>query len=375
MDIIRQVKRLFITPAGVTFLFLVVVNLILLSSVNWDPLAMIRIGTRFSQGDPNGTEGYDGQFVYYIARDLTPSIVAPHLDDPPYRYQRILLSLLVRLLTLGYLQAFPWAMIVLGIISQTLGTWVVSELLSKWGIKPWYALTYGLWVGFLLCVQLGLPEPLAYGLAAGGIMASDKGHRKLGWLLYGLAIFAKETTVLFLAAQLLSDLLRRQWKSVLGLGMVGVFPWIIFQGWLWLTFGRPGLGIGGNTASPFEILPYMGLWRIGGYSLGLLLTWTIIFGPTVVLPSAWGILASVRKLITRDFHITTIGLFLNGLMIITAPFAVFREPLGLLRYAGGFVLGGLLFASKYHQTRALNILSILWLAMNAFFVKLFIPGS
>ena len=62
-----------------------------------DPLALARIGARFSAGDPQGTQGYDGQFVYYIALDPNPAAVAPRLDVPAYRYQRILLPLLARL--------------------------------------------------------------------------------------------------------------------------------------------------------------------------------------------------------------------------------------------------------------------------------------
>jgi len=51
----------------------------------------------FHVGDPRRGTGYDGQFVYFMARDLNPQRVQAHLDVPPYRYQRILLPLLAHL--------------------------------------------------------------------------------------------------------------------------------------------------------------------------------------------------------------------------------------------------------------------------------------
>jgi hypothetical protein len=59
-----------------------------LISAAGNPLAFALLGTRFSEGDPQGSEGYDGQFAYQIA--LRPLDAASYLDVPAYRYQRIL---------------------------------------------------------------------------------------------------------------------------------------------------------------------------------------------------------------------------------------------------------------------------------------------
>ncbi|MGD8760431.1 MAG: hypothetical protein PVJ07_09290, partial [Anaerolineales bacterium] len=61
-----------------------------LAGAGWDPIGLVELGTRFSEGDPSGTEGYDGQFTYYMAVDPSPASALEKLDDPPYRYQRIL---------------------------------------------------------------------------------------------------------------------------------------------------------------------------------------------------------------------------------------------------------------------------------------------
>jgi hypothetical protein len=101
-------------------LVVLLVALLLVASAIWkeggDPLALARIGTRFSQGEPGGSEGYDGQFVYYIARDPSPQRVASYLDVPAYRYQRILLPVLARLLAAGNPAGIPWT-IIPGILS------------------------------------------------------------------------------------------------------------------------------------------------------------------------------------------------------------------------------------------------------------------
>ena len=42
---------------------------------DWDPVGLAQLGTRFSEGDPEGTEGYDGQSfrdsnAIYIEKDV-----------------------------------------------------------------------------------------------------------------------------------------------------------------------------------------------------------------------------------------------------------------------------------------------------------------
>ena len=53
----------------VVFTVAVGLTLMILATSKWDPMAFIRLGTRFTEGDSNVTIGYDGQFVYQIALD------------------------------------------------------------------------------------------------------------------------------------------------------------------------------------------------------------------------------------------------------------------------------------------------------------------
>jgi len=365
---ISKLQPALLSPAILTLLVLTLVVVAVIHSASGDPLALARLGTRFSQGDLNGSEGYDGQFVYYIARDPNPASVAPFLDAPAYRYQRILLPLLARWLALGNLWAIPWVLAGLGIISQTAGTWVVSRLLSGWGVNRWYAIVYGLWVGFVLAVRLDLPEPLAYALVAGAILATLRGRPGLGWLLYGLALFAKEVTVLFIAAQLIDNLYQRRWRSALGLVVVALVPYTLFQTWLWGAFGQLGIGSGGAMATPFELVPFMGLWRIGAYSLVYLLAMLVVIGTSIAFPALWGVWESVRMWLTGNRIVIVLALFINALVIPFLPFSTFREPGGVLRFACGLVLAVLLLAGKYNMKRVLNY-SLFWLVLNVFVFK------
>ncbi|HEV2125381.1 MAG TPA: hypothetical protein VGW38_21740, partial [Chloroflexota bacterium] len=47
---------------------------------NYTALDFVHVGTIFSQKDPEGGWGYDGQFYYYVARD--PATAASFLDNP-----------------------------------------------------------------------------------------------------------------------------------------------------------------------------------------------------------------------------------------------------------------------------------------------------
>lgn len=355
-------------PAAVTLLLTSMLVVVILLNLQGDVLALARLGSRFSDGDPGGTAGYDGQFVYYIALSPDPSQVAQFLDVPAYRYQRILLPLLARFLALGNVPLIPWVLVVFGILSQAVGTWAVSELMHGWGVSRWYALIYGLWVGFLLALVVDLPEPLAYGLVALGWLARTKEKKLLSALFFGLALFAKEVTVLFVAAAWIFDFSKRNWTSFWLIFLVAILPYTIFQLWLFEMFGQFGIASGGDMATPFEWIPFMGLWRIGLESWKYLLAMLVVFAPAVLLPVTWGIWSTTSRILGGKFEDLSIALLVNCLVIVFLPFSTFRETGGLLRFACGLVLAVLLFASRHNLKPVLNY-CWLWLVLNVFLLK------
>jgi hypothetical protein len=339
-----------------------------LAIADWDAVALAEIGTQFSEADPAGSEGYDGQFTYYIAVDPNPASVREKLDVPAYRYQRILLSYLARLLSCGNVTLIPWMLLGINLIAHTIGTWAVMLYMEAHGFRSSYALSYGLWVGLISAVGLQLHEPLAYGLVSAAWLARKRDKSLLGVGLLGLALFAKETTLIFWFALLLTDLIgKRNWKNTAAWIAVGAC-YAVWQLWLWHVFGAPGIGSGGANSTPFEWIPLMGLWRIGFESLPALALFAAIFGPTIFIPVLWGVWASARVLWKRNIHAENLNLFINSMLILFLPFSTVREPLGLLRFACGFVLAVLFFSARNNLQKSLNY-SLAWIMLTAILIN------
>src|SRR3970282_165854 len=68
----RRRARLLLSPAGVIGLVLAIYLGTVLSGAGWDPLVFVRIGEKYQVENAVDPEGYDGQVLYYIARDPHP---------------------------------------------------------------------------------------------------------------------------------------------------------------------------------------------------------------------------------------------------------------------------------------------------------------
>ncbi|MBI3362845.1 MAG: hypothetical protein HY023_17220 [Chloroflexi bacterium] len=359
-----------IRPWAVTLIFLLAYVGIILARHNGDPMSLVLVGSRFAGETPGvtpvGPSGYDGQFAYYIALD--PVHPAGRLDVPAYRYQRILYPLLARALSLGLPALLPWAMLVVNLAAQAAGTAILEALLIDAGVSRWYALAYGLWAGLAFAVRLDLNEPLSYGLVAAAYLAQRRNHPwwTAGWLT--LAVLAKETALIFVVAQIAFSLFNRDRRSLAALGLLTLAPLAAFQFYLYSRFGSLGLTTGGDMATSFEIVPFMGVWRIGTVRPAALLLFLVFLAPLVMLPSVWGMFTSIRRLLARDFHPYVFALAANAGLIPFTPFSTFREPLAILRFATGLVMATLLFGA-YRRSRRTMLYSQLWLAALVFLVK------
>ncbi|MCC7359241.1 MAG: hypothetical protein IT317_07185 [Anaerolineales bacterium] len=332
-----------------------------------DPLTFARLGDGFVNGAPVGAQGYDGQFAYWIASDPRPAAAASHLDVPAYRYQRLLHPLLAWALAAGQAPLVPWTLVLVNVAAQLAGVWLVERWLTTHGVSRWYALSYGLWAGLVLAVRLDLAEPLAYALAAAALLAGQRG--RLGWSAawLGLALFAKETTLAVWLGLAAWALVNRRWRA-LGLYAAAALPFAAFQVLLTRWFGAVGLASGGYLATPFEWLPYLGLWRVAGASLPAFALLAAILGPLIVLPSAWGALVAALRLARRDWSPMVWVLGANAALVVFAPFSTFHEPVGIIRLATGLVLAVVLFGAQVGARRVLNY-SLFWLAALALVIR------
>jgi len=348
-----------------------------------DPLAFALVGTRYSQGDPQGTQGYDGQFAYYIARD--PAGGWRYCDVPAYRYQRILYPLLAWALALGRPEAVGWTLIVLNVAALAGGTYFTGRLLAAWGVSHWYALVYGLYGGLVAGLRLDLTEPLAYGLVQGALWAweeQESGRRKQEagkqWgghcslfivsLFIALAALAKETALIAAAGLLLYLALEHRWREAAGLGLAVGLPFAAWQGVLWTWLGRPGVGAGGAMATSFEWLPFAGLLRVATVSWPAFWLLLAIEGPLFVLPTAWALIVSVRDLLRGWRRPWVTVLLAQAAVLLFLPFSTWREPLAMARMATGLVAATLLYGALRRSRRVL-IYSLFWLATLALLVN------
>jgi len=183
-----------------------------------------------------------------------------------------------------------------------------------------------------------------------------------------LAVFAKEVTILFVAAIFLSYLIDFNLRSMIGISVIVFLPYFLFQVWLYSVFGEFGFGAGGNMATSFEWIPLMGLWRIAEFSKQYFFAMVIVFGPSIILPTIWGLVVSIKSLKNDQKNMIVLGLLINSLVMLFLPFSTFRETGGLLRFASGIMLAILLYAGRYRLKRILNY-SLFLMVLNVFLLK------
>jgi hypothetical protein len=346
-------------PVGVTLVVGLAYLIWRLWLGGWDPVNLANIGTRFLNADPQGTEGYDGQFAFFMALEPRPSEVAQYLDVPAYRYQRILYPIVARILGLGKADFIAWTLPLLNLFIHCAAVYLLSRHLRDIDVPVRYSLIYGLWAGVVAGIGNDLFEPLAYGLVVAAYFARSKGKHWLGYGFLALAILSKEVVILFWLGMLVPDLLDRNRKKKLLAALMPAVTLALWQAWLWLSFGEPGIGSGGAMATSFELIPFMGFLRIESISMAALGLYAIIFGPTLIFPTIYFILAALRALKGSLLDRTAWPLLFNGLLIAFLPFSTFREPLGILRLGSGLVLSVVYFSARHKHHRALNF-ALFW---------------
>jgi hypothetical protein len=332
--------------------------LITLARYDFDPLYFALIGTRYDPGLPDGRPGYDGQFAYQIAKD--PLNGWRKIDVPAYRYQRIVYPLAARVAALGQPALTPWALILVNVAALTVGTWLTEGILRHFKMSRWYALAFGLSAGTLMAVRLDLTESLAYALAQGGVLLALKERWRSAAVLFAVAALTKEMTLAFPAAIGLVYVWRREWSRALAFSAMVLLPFTLWQLVLWQWFGQPGLGSGGDMATPFEIVPLRGLWSIAWLDVRVFALLAAMMIPLAVIPGLISLWVAGRQVWRRAIDVPALILLLNALLILITPQSTFREPLAMARYIVGLICAVLLYAASRRSKRALNY-ALLWM--------------
>ncbi len=352
-------SRPFIIATAFTFVFCAFLCALVLITRNGDPTSFAVMGTLFTNRtadvpDPTETVGYDGQFVYYIARDGAASL--PLLDGPSFRLQRILYPLAGRVLALGQRELVPWSLLVINLIAQSIGAGLMAVLLSTYPRAPAIlgGITYGLWVGLIFALRLTLTEILCFTLAIGAILAYRNSHFRTTVILLMLSTITKELGLVIAAGLALHAFAQKR----LGWGIL-IFgaPLALLMTWwgiLRLMFGDIPTQY---PAARFELIPLRGVFigKVDAVEFIMLGLWVII--PTLILFT----LAIMILWRNRRLSVSTSLVLAASAFIFVMPGVSWEDPLAAYRVATPIIVAGLIFLAE-HFPKRMKWFCILWLS-------------
>ncbi|HOW98965.1 MAG TPA: hypothetical protein P5567_12900 [Kiritimatiellia bacterium] len=204
-----------------------------------------------------GEVGYDGQMFLTVALD--PLLANPGtraaLDNPRYRYRRILFPVLGYALSLGQRALIPWMLVLINGVCFVSVTMVTARLLESLG-QPARAALFALGIpGFWCALLLTTSELLAGLLFALALFCY--GRERHGWtaVFFGLAGLTHETMLIVIGTLAFPLAGQRKWRAagILALGSLPAVLWNLFILWklppagsttgLVASFSWPGAGI------------------------------------------------------------------------------------------------------------------------------------
>jgi hypothetical protein len=193
------------------------------------------------------------------------------------------------------------------------------------------------------------------------VLSYERGRQRSAAGLLALAALTKETTLLVAAGFLLSFALSRRWREFVEWAVIVGAPFVALQVSLRVWLGEWGVGSGGAMASPFEWIPYRGLWSLATIDVRAFALIVLIVVPMALLPGLATLVAALRDMVRRDVHPLVCILLMNALVIPFTPQSTMREPLGMLRLIVGLVAAVIAWGAYRQSRRALNY-SLLWIA-------------
>lgn len=316
------------------------------------PLDFAHIGQFYCQCPTNAPIGYDGQFYYYMAVD--PLHADVHMDNAPYRYQRILFSLVVWALSLGGRpELVAWWLLILNVVGTLAGTAALALLLQRRGLSPWFSLAFGLYFGQLAAITHDVPDGLAAGLVIFAALAADRERWKAAAFWLAIASLTRETTIIFAAAAALDALAQRRWGRAALMLSSGI-PLLLWLLALRLVFGQTGLFFSG-VVSEGPRKPFAGVLSIANISPRFIITLIVI-----VLPALLALAWAVREILRNTWR-TAPGLLFavlvsSGLVIFLNSFT-YGDLSSSTRVTISLSLGWLLYAAARHSRPLMQLAS------------------
>lgn len=199
--------------------------------------------------DPqSGGDGYDGQFYYYMIKDL---LMGEKGVPNPFRFQRVLYPTAAYAFALGRAEKLPLSMPAVNLLAIALSAVLLWRLVRDTPLWAEYLLLYTLNIGFLIAFFYDVATPLCIGLV---VVAAYFYSRERLWLasaMLALSLLAQENGSIVLAALCAWLAWKRNWRGAFTLA-TAVVPWALWQVVLWRSYGYlPALMSGRHLSLPF----------------------------------------------------------------------------------------------------------------------------
>lgn len=303
----------------------------------------VHIGTRFSLHNPHGTNGYDGQFYYYIARD--PLHAYLYMDSAAYRYQRILYGLVIYVLSLGNVSLIPFAMLFVNFLSIVLSVEIVSRLLARRNLSPWFSLALGFYYGQTAALLFDTAEPLAILLLCVGLWYLDDENVTLAAIFMGLAALTRETIIFFPLVYLIAFLWQRRWSEAIRFVVLAILPLVVWYIVVWIIFGK----LGAAAAPAFERIPFGGIFA---YFSDYRYFWSLV--ALILIPTLGGWLFAGREAIQQNWRNSAFFIWVLNLILVTFMSATsYEDYVSCGRISTTLILATLLYAWSSKDKRLL----------------------
>ena len=192
-----------------------------------------------------GEDGYDGQMFLSLALDpflQNPGTIEA-LDNPVYRYRRILYPLLGNLLSFGNTQLIPYILVGINCLAIILIVFITSLYLKKYNGMTWQSLLVLCIPGVWIVLSFSTADLLSSLLFVSAIYLYRQDKPLYAAISIAAACLTRETMLLMWLAILLTSIWERKWVQ----GRYLLLAWVPAAIWnLYVLFRLHSQGASGT---------------------------------------------------------------------------------------------------------------------------------
>lgn len=209
--------------------------------------------------------GWDAQFYYYESNDIfATGDEYLHIDNPPYRYQRIGMPLIARIISLimGKSLTPPLLYNFLQLFIVSLAFFILIRWLRRNSIKQIYAYTWILSIGVINALAYGMPDPVGDAFFIMSIIFALDGELLLYMIVTIFLLLVREGYSLYAAIIFILTIFNKiQWKcnDLKRKAIFTMIPGIIVVLWMGYVTYRFGITpISATKGYNLTDFPFMG---------------------------------------------------------------------------------------------------------------------